>query len=192
MMIVGTVKQTETALLAGQIACPVCTAPLRPHGHARVRTVRGLGETRLGVRPRRARCEGCARTQVLLPSALSVRRADTVEVIGTALAAKAAGSGHRRIAAHLGRPLSTVRRWLRRVPEAHTQWLYEQAVQHAFRLNPEILVRPRSWPTMLGSSLNILAGAALAYRRRVAVDLPPWALIGLFTRGNLLSSPRRT
>lgn len=30
MMIVGTVKQTETALLAGQIVCPGCTATLRP------------------------------------------------------------------------------------------------------------------------------------------------------------------
>ena len=92
----------------------------------------------------------------------------------------------------MGRPLSTVRRWLRRVPETHAHWLYEQAVQHAFRLNPDILVRPKQWPSLLGWSLNILAGAALAYHRRVDDDLPPWTLIGYFTQGNLLSPPLRT
>jgi hypothetical protein len=154
--------------------------------------VRGLGDERLTKQPRRARCAGCGRTQVLLPAALSARRADTLEVIGTALAAKAAGSGYRTIATQLGRPLSTVRRWLRRVPETHAQWLYEQAVQHAFRLDPDILVRPKPWPSLLGWGLNVLAGAALAHRRRVGPELPPWTLIGLFTRGNLLSPPLRT
>ncbi|WP_110503029.1 hypothetical protein [Arthrobacter livingstonensis] len=89
----------------------------------------------------------------------------------------------------MGRPLSTVRRWLRRVPEMHVQWLYEQAVQRAFRLNADILVRPKQWPSLLGWSLNVLAGAALAHRHRVGPDLSPWVLTGLFTRGNLLSPP---
>lgn len=95
------------------------------------------------------------------------------------------------IAARLGRPLSTCGAGCDGYTEAHTQWLYEQAVQHAFRLDPDILVRPKSWPSMLGSRLNILAGTALAYRQPAAVDLAPWALIGLFTRGILLMSPRR-
>jgi hypothetical protein len=43
-----------------------------------------------------------------------VRRADAVAEIGEALLAKARGSGHRSIAALLGRPDSTVRGWLRR------------------------------------------------------------------------------
>jgi hypothetical protein len=51
---------------------------------------------------------------VLLPVLVLARRADTVAVIGAALAAKAAGWGHRRIAARLGRPVETVRGWLRR------------------------------------------------------------------------------
>jgi hypothetical protein len=46
---------------------------------------------------------------VLLPVGVLVRRADTAVVIGTALAATAAGWGHRRIAAGLGRPAATVR-----------------------------------------------------------------------------------
>lgn len=123
---------------------------------------------------------------------MSARRADTLEAIGTALAAKAAGSGYRMIAALLGPPLSTVRRWLLRVSEEHALWLYEQAVQHGFRLDPDILVRPKRWPSLLGWSLNVLAGAALAHRQRVDPRLPPWTLIGLFTRGNLLSPSLRT
>jgi hypothetical protein len=51
---------------------------------------------------------------VLLPVLLLVRRADTAEVIGAGLTAKATGAGHRLIAALLGRPPETVRGWLRR------------------------------------------------------------------------------
>ena len=51
---------------------------------------------------------------MLLPASTLLRRADTVAVIGRALLAKAAGAGHRSIAALLDRPVSTVRGWLRR------------------------------------------------------------------------------
>ena len=51
---------------------------------------------------------------MLLPVTLLVRRADTAVVIDAALAARAAGVGHRRVAASLGRPAETVRGWLRR------------------------------------------------------------------------------
>src|ERR1019366_965510 len=65
-------------------------------------------------RPRRASCTGCAKTHVLLAAAWLSRRGDAVSVIGSALLAKAAGAGHRQIAALLGRPACTVRGWLRR------------------------------------------------------------------------------
>ncbi|MDN5804233.1 MAG: helix-turn-helix domain-containing protein [Microlunatus sp.] len=120
-----------------------------------------------------------------------MRRADATEVIGAALHAKAAGAGYRTIAVRLGRPVSTVRRWLRRVPAWHARWLYEQGVHHAFRLDPDILARPASWPSVLGWGLNLLAGAALAYQRVLGSDLPPWTLIGMFARGHLLSPPLR-
>ena len=55
----------------------------------------------------------CRVTHVLLAVSCLLRRADAVEVIGAALRAKAAGAGHRPIAARLGRPASTVRGWLR-------------------------------------------------------------------------------
>jgi hypothetical protein len=68
----------------------------------------------LWVRPRRSQCAGCGVTQVLLPVVALLRRADAAVVIGAALAAKAEGSGYRRIAAALGRPEETVWGWLRR------------------------------------------------------------------------------
>ncbi|MFF4701140.1 helix-turn-helix domain-containing protein [Streptomyces chattanoogensis] len=43
-----------------------------------------------------------------------VRRADLADVIGAALAAKASGAGVRAIAGRLGRPVETVRGWIRR------------------------------------------------------------------------------
>ena len=103
----------EERLRSGGLACPGCAGVLAGWGRARARTVRGPDG---GVRvvPRRSRCTGCRATHVLLPVLLLVRRADTAAVIGAALAAKAAGGGHRGIAERLGRPPGTVRGWLRR------------------------------------------------------------------------------
>ena len=53
--------------------------------------------------------------EILLPTELLVRRADSTQAIGNALVAKAGGAGFRSIAARFGRPESTVRRWLRAV-----------------------------------------------------------------------------
>ena len=74
------------------------SACLTRSGYSRRRRVRSLGAHTPQVRPRRARCPCCLHTRILLP-ALQPRLADTTEVIGTALAGKAAGRGHRRIAA---------------------------------------------------------------------------------------------
>ena len=121
--------EAETALAAGTLACPGCTRPLHPWGHARTRTVRDHGHTTLALRPRRARCRTCRVTHVLLPAAATARRADTTAVIGSALLASARGIGYRRIAAQLDRPLSTVRRWIRAVRDpAHLEWLRTQGM----------------------------------------------------------------
>ena len=99
--------RVEQRLGAGELVCP-CGGGLRGG------VTRGRG--RCGgrrLRPRRARCAACRVTHVLMAVSCLVRRADAVEVIGAALRAKAAGEGHRPIAARLGRPASTVRGWLR-------------------------------------------------------------------------------
>lgn len=189
MIVVPCPQRAERILQAGTMSCPRCFGRLRPHGYGRARTVRGLGDESVSVRPRRTRCADCLGTQVLLPSALTARRADSTEVIGNALAAKANGAGFRTIAALLDRPASTVRRWLRRVPDSHAQWLYERAVQRCAQIDRELLVRPAPHKTLLGHGLNLLAGAALRYRERLGLTDPPWALIGFFAQGRLLAPP---
>ena len=150
MLVVACPERAERILQAGSMRCPRCPGRLRPFGHGRTRTVRGRGADTLRVTPRRARCGDCGGTQILLPATLTVRRADSTEVIGAALAAKAGGAGFRAIAAALARPVSTVRSWLRRVPDAHARWLYERAVDRAVQIDRELLVRPAQHPTLLG------------------------------------------
>jgi hypothetical protein len=106
-------ERVEERLRSGRLTCPGCSAALAGWGRARERTVRGEdGSVRLV--PRRSRCTGCRATHVLLPVLVLARRADVAVVIGAGLAAKAAGAGYRRVAAELGRPVETVRGWLRR------------------------------------------------------------------------------
>jgi transposase-like protein len=156
MIVVADPEWAEDRLHAEHLSCPTCTGRLRRYGHARTRTVRGLGDTRLTARPRRARCADCRATQVLLPATMTYRRADSTEMIGHALAAKATGAGFRAIAARLGRPATTVRAWLRRARGEHADWLYRQAVQHCARIDRALLVRPANLPTTLGAALNLL------------------------------------
>jgi hypothetical protein len=111
------------------------------------------------------------------------------QVVGAALVAKAAGRGHRSIAADLHRPASTVRRWLRAVRGEHGRWLYRQGVEHTFRFAPEVLGEMVAHPTELGDALAALAAAALAFRRRFARHLPARSLVGIVTRGRLLNKP---
>jgi hypothetical protein len=107
--------RAEADLTAGELTCPGCGGMLRPWGYGRIRRVGDHDSTTLTLRPRRGRCGACGVTQVLLLGSVLPRRADTTAVIGTALLASTRGVGYRRIAADIGRPLSTVRRWLRSV-----------------------------------------------------------------------------
>jgi hypothetical protein len=101
----------ESRLAAGGVPCPECPGVLAPWGWARRRDVRGVGV----LQPRRGRCSSCLATHVLLPVTVLLRRADAAAVIWAALVARAAGHGHRWIAALVGAPASTVRGWLRRM-----------------------------------------------------------------------------
>jgi len=189
VMVVARPDVAAETLLAGGLPCPRCRGVLRPFGNGRARTVRGIGADTVTVTPRRARCADCRVTQILLPTALTLRRADSTEAIGNALVAKAGGAGYRSIAIRFGRPESTVRRWLRGVREPHAQWLYRRGVDRAAAIDRELLVRPAPQRSVLGHALNLLAGAALRYRNRVGVAVPMWALIGSFAHGRLLAPP---
>jgi hypothetical protein len=192
MIIVCTSEAAEEALADGNMRCTHrgCGGTLARWGYGRRRRVRGLGADEIDVRPRRVRCRGCEATQILLPAALQPRRADSTEVIGTALARKAAGLGHRRIAAVLGRSPSTVRRWLRRARgPGHLTRLWQRGAQELVRLDADAFNKLASTGNLLRDTLTVLAAAAWWARRRLGITEPVWTLIGLYTRGSLLSPP---
>jgi transposase-like protein len=192
MIIVRAAESAEQALADGRMRCPRrgCGDTLERWGYGRCRRVRGLGADTIDVRPRRVRCCGCGATQVLLPAALQPRRADSTEVIGTALARKAEGLGYRRIAAALGRSPSTVRRWLRRARDAgHLNRLWQRGAQELIRLDAEAFNELASTGNLLRDTLTVLAAAAWWARRRLGIAEPVWTLIGLYTRGRLLAPP---
>jgi hypothetical protein len=189
VIVVLDVEQAEADLLAGALTCPHCSAVLRPWSSASARRIRQRdGSSRL-VRPRRARCSGCRATQVLVPAWCLPRRADAAEVIGAALVAKARGQGSRTIARDLGRPVSTVRRWLRAVRGEQAEWLRCQGVRRTFELDQDLLAGLVPQATALGDALCALAAAVLAWRRRFARQAEAWTLIGAFTAGRLLAPP---
>jgi len=122
LLMVGTDPlEVDRLLTGGELRCPDCAGELRPWGYARLRGVRGE-QTTESSRPRRSSCSCCGRTHVLLPALCLVRRADAAAVIGAALLAKARGTGHRLIADLLGRPVSTIRGWLRRFASRAEGW----------------------------------------------------------------------
>ena len=173
----------EADLRAGRLRCPVegCGSVLAPWGWARERTVRGVGR----LRPRRSRCVGCRRTHVLLPVSVLLRRADAVTVIGAALLAKTSGWGHRRVAARLGLPASTVRGWSRRIAVVADRVLAVLAAVAA-ELGTEF-VPP--WPTNdPGASVVEFVGAlARAVARRMGGSCSPWRLAAACCGGRLLA-----
>lgn len=109
-------ETVEADLRAGLIACPGCNGELRPWGHGESRPLR-RGESEEEFRPRRAICRACGTgrgaTHMLLPDSSLIRRRDHVEVIVSAIEAKAAGESRSSIASRLGRHPDTVRGWLR-------------------------------------------------------------------------------
>ncbi len=185
LKIVGTdTLEVERALLAGELSCPACGGRLGPWGSARWRVLRRCsGDERR--RPRRSRCVGCAATHVLISSDALLRRRDEVEVIGSALAAKARGLGHRRAASMLGLPVSTVRGWLRRFAlNAESIRVWFTVLAHD--LDPLLApVTPTGTP--VGDAVEAIAVAARAASLRLA-PVAPWSFASAASNGRLLSN----
>lgn len=185
----------ESDLAAGSLSCPRCQGVLRPWGWARVRLIR-QGTDTIGdlvtVRPRRTRCTGCAGTHVLLAVHLAARRADTAAVIALAIEAKTTrGAGHRRIAARLDRPASTVRGWLRAFTTSAA------AIAAAFttrtvRDGPDAAgLWPAPAPSVAGTALAAVAAYAGVLANRFAVAVLPWQTAALAAAGPFFFSPAR-
>lgn len=120
---------------------------------------------------------------MLLPASTLVRRADTVAVIGQALLARAAGAGHRSIAALLDRPVSTVRGWLRRFgARSDSLRVLFTALLHA--LDPSAAAVGVTG-SVFTDALEVLGLAAAAATRLFGIR-PAWQFASAATGGLLL------
>jgi hypothetical protein len=178
--------EVEARLASGALVRPGCAGSLGPWGWARVRSLRGVAGS-VVVRPWRARCLSCRVSHVLLPVFALLRRADLAEVIGAALSAKAAGSGARTIAASLGRPVETVRGWLRTFAaraEALRAWFTVLLVDTG--VDP---VPPAATRTPFADAVAAVLGAVVAARSRCprVGEVSPWWWACAASTGRLLA-----
>ena len=183
MLMVGTDPlEVDKLLRGGFLRCPGCGGELRPWGYARSRGVRDESATVL-CRPQRSSCSGCPQTHVLLPAFMLARRADNAAVIGTGLLASANGTGHRKIATLLGRPVSTVRGWLRRFAVRAAHW---RLTFTTLLLALDAMAAPiPGTGSASGDALQVLGLAAAAATRRFG-PRPPWQFASSASRGLLL------
>jgi hypothetical protein len=180
-------QRAQADLTAALLRCPGCTGPLRPWGFARARSLRSACGTAT-LRPRRARCSGCAVTHVLLPARAPARHAHTIELIGLALLASAQGDSARTISAELAVPADTIRGWVRRAT-GRADWLYAQGIIAAHSCDP-MLAATAPGRSALAEALNALAAAAAAVVRLLGPLGPPWQIIAMIARGQLLAPLR--
>jgi len=130
-------------------------------------------------------CAGCGVTHVLLGDDTLARRRDGVADIGDALAAKAAGAGHRPIAARLGVPAATVRGWLRRFAEK-AEAIRAHFTRWAAALDPALgAIDPTASPFADAVSAIGVTGAAAV--RRLG-PRPAWSIASVLSGGALLSN----
>ena len=175
--------------LAAGMRCPACAGELGSWGSYPRRVRVGRAKFRLLVG--RASCRVCERTHALLPGFLLARRLDAVDVVGCALGMAVGGRGYRPIAAALGRSVSTVRGWLRRLSARADElrgWFVGLAVEMA---EPLARAPPEASPSPLGLLVRAIADAFLAARLRLgpgAVRGGVWAFSSAATSGRLLAN----
>lgn len=176
--------RVESELVGGALSCPSCRGALSPWGHARERVLRCSSGVRW-LRPRRARCRGCAGTHVLLPDVALLRRQDEIAVIGAAIEAMVAGQGYRRIAGRLGVAADTVRGWLRRFAE-RVELLRAHFTRCAVALDVQLgALLPAG--SSVADALEAVAVAARAWVLRFGPG-DPWRIVSVLSGGVLLAT----
>lgn len=122
---------------------------------------------------------------MLLPVTCLLRRVHLAEMIGEALRLKAAGRGHRRVAAELRAPPTTVRGWLRRFA-ARAERVRAHFTAWAYRLDPSLgEIAPRASP--FADAVEAIGVAHRAASARLGPS-PVWAFASGATAGALLSN----
>jgi hypothetical protein len=122
---------------------------------------------------------------VLLADVVLGRRVDTVAVIGRALRAAADGAGHRKAAEVVGRPVSTVRGWLRRFRRVAERVAVHFAIW-AHVLDPN-LGRIDAAGSVLADAVEAIGVAARAASLRLG-PRSAWSWVSVLTAGALLSN----
>jgi hypothetical protein len=178
----------EADLAAGRVCCPGCGGPLSRWGFGRERELRVLQGVR-SVRPRRACCQACQTTHVIVPAWSVPRRRDSAEVIGAALLAKAQGDGHRKIAARLGRPPATVRGWLRAFAR-RAEGVQSSALRWARTIDAQLESTTAGAGSSFVGAVDALGIAARACRLSLRTRAGPWELAVALTGGLLHGRPR--
>jgi hypothetical protein len=130
---------------------------------------------------------------VLLAVSCLLGRADGSDVIGVALRLKATGVGHRPIAVALGRPVSTVRGWLRAFA-GNAETLRARFTSLLVQLDPLTGPLPGGHPTVFADAVEVIGACAAAARRRLGVvgAVSPWQLAAAVSGGLLLAPSRST
>jgi Domain of unknown function (DUF6431) len=184
LMVCAEQPRVEADLVGGLLCCPSCRGVLGPWGHGRRRVLRCWSGDRW-MRPRRARCRGCAGTHVLLPDVALLRRQDEIAVIGAAIEAKVAGWGYRRIAGRLAVHADTVRGWLRRFAE-RAELVRALFTRCAVALDPELgSVLPAG--NGVADALEAIAVAARAWVLRFGPG-DAWRIASVLSGGVLLAT----
>jgi hypothetical protein len=113
------------------------------------------------------------------------RRADSVETVGVALLAAASGLGHRRVAARVELPATTVRDWLRRA-RTNSDAVRADATVATYQLDP---VAHRFDPTdsALGDMIDAVGRAVAAWVLRFGPGPAPWQLAVALTGAAILA-----
>ena len=180
--------RVERLLEEGGLSCPGCGGRLAGWGHGRRRAVFRRGRrVRRVVRPRRSRCTACGVTHMLLPAVMLARRADEARVIGAAVTAAARGGGHRRIAAELEVPESTVRRWLGRFA-ARAGQVREIFTRLAAALSADPVPLAPAGSAVADAVVAVAAAAvAITGRWPQLTAVSPWEIASAVTSATLLA-----
>ena len=139
--------------------------------------------------PRRARCRACHRTHVLASLVTYPRRVDSIDTVGAALVAAAAGLGHRQVAELVGLPATTVRDWIRRA-RINAEGIRVIATIRVHALDPLAgALAPTG--TVLGDMVEAVGRMLAAWTLRIGPLASPWQLVAALTDARLLAPPSR-